>query len=354
MYVKLIASGYVNPIAMLRDIGRLLTSPEPTTALLSGFSQTSSAVIDSTPAGWTYVGSNMASDQPTIAGVEAATTWAGGTSNLCFSAPCISSPALKYAVLSTMCSSAGANGTSATTTNALSLTGATSASALGVVTSEGPRFVNTANPAGTGPYGYISNFGFPGKAGSTIHLIANQRHITIIHENTGMGAVWEASQTDAHTFYSTAPFVQYTHFGSPVTNPSLTANGPTTVSTLTTVIGGGIMTAAFNVTDVNTGTVYGNYDVGEATVVNKQSLLQTSGNTRANSITTTGALAYQISPVFYSIGSKGYPTQYVSGIVPIYWTAPDIGTSGDIVEVAGDSYTFFDANVNYGVILKTN
>ena len=169
-----------------------------------------------------------------------------------------------------------------------------------------------------------------------------------------MAAVWESSQTEAHTFYGTAPFVQYCHWDTSVVSRK-NIIVPTEVSTTQAE---SIMAAVFALTNPNTGTYYGTYDLFDSTTsspnLNTGSLAQTTLGTRVNTIASTGAPRYIINPVFYSLTTKGYPTQYVTGIVPVYWTGSGIGTSGDIVDVNGDSYTFFNAGTGFGLILKTS
>lgn len=68
MYVKLVATtaltGVGIPISsVLKDIARMLTATTPSLSLLTAFNQTSSVLVDATPAGWTYVGSNVPADQ---------------------------------------------------------------------------------------------------------------------------------------------------------------------------------------------------------------------------------------------------------------------------------------------------
>ena len=91
MYAKLVVgNAAINGYRAMRDIGRLITSASPSVSLLEAYSQSSSVIIDSTPAGWTYVGSNFAGDRPSIAAAAAAVnTTNGGFPNLCFSAPCL-------------------------------------------------------------------------------------------------------------------------------------------------------------------------------------------------------------------------------------------------------------------------
>jgi hypothetical protein len=184
-----------------------------------------------------------------------------------------------------------------------------------------------------------------------IHVIANPRHITIIIENTGLVAVWESSQTDAHTFYGTAPFVQYCHYTSSVLG-RLASIAPVAVTGTQTSFGWNA--AVFNVTSPNTGINYGTYDLTEGATLNIGHFAQTVAGLRANTISSTGLLAYTISPVYYAISTKGYPSQVVTGIVPIYYIGAGIGTTGDQVEINGESYTFFNAGSNLGIILKTS
>ena len=207
MYAKLVVGGTaISGIAAMRDICRLITSATPSTNSLGGFSTTSSVIVDATPAGWTYVGGNRAADQPTIAATGAATTLDGSAWNLCCSAPCLSGTTLKYAIFNPV------GYTTFSGITGFTLTGASSASALGVVTNEGPRIYQTATSATSTAAQYslrLINKYVMTNAGGVIHVIANQRHITIIMEKRGLSAIWESSMTDAHTYYSAAPFVQY-------------------------------------------------------------------------------------------------------------------------------------------------
>ena len=100
MYAKLVVGNApISALNAMRDIGRLITSTAPSTANLLAFSSSSSIIVDSTPAGWTYVGSTNANDQPTICATN--TNWQNNVqSNLCFSAPTLAnSSVLKYCAL---------------------------------------------------------------------------------------------------------------------------------------------------------------------------------------------------------------------------------------------------------------
>lgn len=343
MYAKLVVGNTaISSLGAMRDIGRLITDANPSISNLGAFNTSSSVIIDATPAGWTYVGSVTVADRPTIASTATSSAMTNDTNyNLCFSAPCLSSSALKYATLTVAYQSA-------TLGNSFCLAGASSATSLGILTNEGPRVFEIAANASSNVE--VQSAAILVTAGTVLHVIANSTHITIIEENRGMSAVWESSQTEVHTFYGIAPFVQYCHaLSSNISRYAVIV--PTSTSA---TISSSIATAVFNITNPNTGTNYGTYDPTEGLYWNIGSLAQSLASTRANTITSAGSPRYIINPVFYSLSTKGFPTQYVSGIVPIYWTGAGIGSSGDIVDVNGDSYTFFNAGTGFGVILKTS
>lgn len=343
MYAKLVVGNTtIHPILAMRDIGRLITSEEPSISLLSGFSTASSVIIDDTPAGWTYVGSAASTDRPSIADTSQPIGYTNDTHwNLAFSAPTLEEPTiLKYALLNLVWRN------TSNTNYVFALTGAESVSEEGVAVNEGPRGIfaaaETLNEGAT--------ISMKCAAGDIIHLIANPRHITIINENKGMSAVWETSNTEPHTFFQKAPVIQYSHANSSI----FTREPIVTPTTFTTTRTTSILDAAFGITDVNTGVFYGTYDVTQNLAANTAYLAQDIATYRTNSINANGLPRYQISPVFYQVGNLGYPTQYVSGVVPIFWTSPTLGTTGDNVDVSGDTYTYFNCGTGFGVIMKTD
>jgi len=348
MYAKLVV-GASNILSMqaIRDIARLCTSSSPSTSLLGGFSTASSVIIDSTPAGWTYVGSNNASDRPTIAAVGATGYAANDTQcNLVISAPCVEGTALKYASLNlSHLSSANAS-----SNNTFNLTGAVSATSLGVLTNEGPRYSTTTATTAT----HTNNTSILTTAGTVIHLIATPRFITIISEGRGMQAIWETSMSDVNRFYGRAPFIQHCHSVSSI----FTSAAIVVPTATTTAIAQTVCSAAFGVTDVNTGTFYGTYDTSGVTsnlaTLNIGSLNQTNASLRKNSITATGSPCYQVTPIFLQLGALGHPIQTVSGTTPAYWTNGAIGTTGDTLVVNGESYTYFNCGTGFGLALQTS
>ena len=346
MYVKLVSSGAIPAIGAMRDIGRLITSASPNVASLGAFSTTSSIVIDSTPAGWTYVGSNNSLDQPNIANTAASTAQPIQSTyyNLCFSSPTLANNSvLKYCALEVSL----ASNTSTTTTagSGFNLFGASGATSLGVITNGGARSGFTASSA------YFVDRILPTSLATTYHLIANPQHITIVYEGNGLVGVWESSQTDAHTFYNSAPMVQYSHIRS--NNYTWSANtGFSNANASGNPIGarGG----TFNITDPNTGTNYGTYDITEGGTINTLSYYQPMTGLRTNSSSASGLPTYQITPVYYSASTKGYPTQFVTGVVPIYWCNAGLGNSGDTVTVGADTYYYFNSGTGFGVLMKTS
>lgn len=351
MYAKLVVGNSVdgNVYQCIRDICRLLTSQNPSINDLSGqgFNIAASAVLDNTPAGWTYVGSSKPTDTPTIGAGSTDAAFVATYYNWALSAPMQDdSSKLKYALF-TQAFSGATTGTPYR--SMFSLTGAEFVTANGVATNEGYR--QCSGTAGTSISNSTLHFGI----GSVIHLIANQRHITVVQEGKGMMALWETTNTDVHTFYNKAAFVTYFHPTSSVTSVNLISSTvvPNTSTTLNTSIAG----IAFAVTNPNNGTFYGTFDLSVSGTMNLQNFFQCSGASRANSIDSVGNPKYQISPVFVHASTIGYPVQYISGIVPIYWCRSGLGSTGDTVDIDGDSYVYFNAGASgtaYGVLLKTS
>ena len=351
MYAKLVVGGsQINVQGAMRDIARLITAATPSLSLLGAFSASSSVLVDATPAGWTYVGSNYAGDQPTIAGTGAALATTGGV-NYCFSAPMQNNASiLKYCVLTNTVASPSTL-TFSTAGMGFNLTGASSATASGVVTNEGPRYYTNGNTS-TYSQTITTNNAVGVAAGVVLHLIANPQHVTIVIENAGITAVWETTSTDVHSFYNIPAFVQYSHYVSSKTTqtnivvPTVQNSSSTQTTTWSC--------AVFNVTNPNNGTNYGTYDPSVTNNLNIYSLVQSYAGTRVNACSATGIPQYAINPVYFSSTMIGYPTQFVTGPVPIYYVSGALGNTGDTVTVNGDTYYFFNCGTGFGVIMKTS
>lgn len=344
MYAKLVVGGAnISAYRAMRDIGRLLVSATPSVSLLEGYSQTSSVVIDDTPSGWTYVGSNFAGDQPTIAEIGAAINTTNGVfPNLAFSAPCLNGTT-KYAVLN-------ANHFVATAATYGVLTGAQSVSATGVCVNEGARSYTTST-ADTQSERDVHSLRI-GIAGMIIHVIANPRHITIIEEGRGLMAVWEMSNTSLNDFYNTAPFVQYSHANT----GNYLVGGITVPTAISTASTASILHTCFAITNPNTGITYGTYEptLSSATIAyaNVGYFARVSANGLQNGVSENGLPQYNILPIILSNDRHGYPSQYISGIVPVYFCGAGIGSTGDTVDVNGDTYYFFNTGTGFGLLMK--
>lgn len=341
MYAKLVV-GSTALIAhqAMRDIGRLIVSESPSVSLLGAFDQNNSVIVDDTPAGWTYVGSESVDDQPSIAAVGSPINYTVNTHwNLAFSAPCLEGTALKYAILNLTWRGAATN-----TNRLFNLTSAQSVTELGIATNEGPRY--TYSSSATSTVGTFNSIRV--NAGDVIHLIATPRHITLVNEGRGISAVFETTMTDVHRFFGTAPVVQYCHCDT--SNLARGTNtSPVIASTATT---GSFMAAAIAVTNVANGTFFGTYDATVGSTRNLGHYFHTAADMRQNTITEIGLPKYQVSPLFFQLGALGYPTQYVTGPVPIYLTAPNIGSSGDVMDINGDTYLFFNSGAGFGIAMK--
>jgi hypothetical protein len=351
MYAKLVVGATdANVYQCIRDMCRLLTSESPSISDLSGsgFSTTSSAIIDNSPAAWTFVGSSKTTDTPSIGAGSADATFSTTTyHNWALSAPMENDNSkLKYALFTQAFIGAS---TSTPYRSMFSLSGAVSVTSSGVATNEGYR----QGSSGTGTT--IINANLHTGIGSVIHLIANARHITVIQEAKGLMALWETTVTDVHTFYDKPAFITYAHTNASAASLSTISSVsiPNTGTTNANIIAG----VAFGVTNPNNGTFFGTYDLSANGTQNIYNLFQTSLVSRANAVDVSGNPKYQISPVFVHASSIGYPVQYVSGIVPIYWCKAGLGSTGDSVDIGGVTYTYFNtANTGgaFGVLMRTD
>lgn len=347
MYARLSTGGTgITAFTAMRDIARLLTSSAPHIGLVQSFSAAASVIIDPTPAGWTFVGSNSPLDNGSInSGNDLTGLTADVQYNIALSAPCLDNPLWKkYAVMTL----AYLGSPSSTATNSFALTAARSVSASGVCTNEGPRYWT----ASSGTAGWPHNQSLRTGSSDVFHVIANQRHITIVIEGRGFSAVWETSTTDVHRFYNEPPVVQLSHNVSSI----LTRDTIIAPTQRTSTAANAMLSAVIGAYNVANGSFSGTLEPTNSSTVNQDGnwLQMAAATSRVNTINEAGAPRYQINPVWLHIGWRGYPVQYVSGVVPIYWTKPQIGTTGDEMVIEGESYTFFNAGAGAGLVLKTS
>jgi hypothetical protein len=288
------------------------------------------------------------------------------------SAPCLDGTT-KYCVLNTINQIAGY------VNQNIQLTGASAFNGTGTATNQGPMFYNASSSDTENEQLNCSLR--VGLANRVVHLIANPRHITIIDQDRGMSAIWEMSSTDLNARYNTAPFVQYCH--ADTTIPQRASNTSTITYTpqpFTTAQGGSWLHACFGLTDPNTSSYYGVYDpcntsnpnpgypTTNATFLCKSygiSAVQGNGISTGTGLTLTPARAvrpgvnatglpkYNIQPVLLANDRIGWPTQYITGVVPVYFGPGEAGTSGDTTEINGETYYYFPCGA-WGLFMKIN
>ena len=364
MYAKLVMSsapGMYSDFA--RDIVRLVTSNSPTTALLSSstWNVAASTIVDPTPAGWTYVGSNVAGENVTLAAVNT-----GGTppepsqfgtvddlNRWVVSAPCLApnTSQLKYVSVGAQRDYNFNSGGPGAYVHKATLVLAQSATSGGALTNQSYRKYFT-NSQGGGDAS-AANWGFYGTG--TYHLIANARHITLIKENSHMQAIWEHTSTDLHVRYGITPVMHYSWYATNVGSAPAWASGTGVVAAGGTGSSGAWLV---NITDVATGTTYGALNIAAAT-----NTIQSNGVAQpylwpnlneANTISSTGASRQLVSPVMFQYYAYGYPTMYVTGVVPIYICKGGIGSAGDSVNVNGTDYIYIPVNAAFGVAIQSS
>ena len=363
MYAKLALSSNFTAASMqvcIRDMVRLLTSPNPTISLLSssgGFNVGASSIIDATPAGWTYVGSNV--DNASLNAPNSSTalisTAINGNSGArwVISAPCAAPNAskLKYAVFAGMGFFLGSN----VFQNAgIQLAGATGGSVDGSTVNTG-LLVQEYSGQGSAS----TNFGFGLQAATTYHLIANARHVTLIAEGFGVVALWEHSYSEVHQFLNQIPMVQFCQYGANGITSSLggdTRTGINTYSATQTQSVNPVPIFAvntFNTTNIGTGTTYGAYAHGNMTRPFQPYLYPHQG-VKGVSVSATGLNRNIVNPIMFNHFEFGYPTIYVTGVVPAYMCRGAIGSPGDVVSINGTDYVYFPVNTQMGLALLTS
>lgn len=361
MYAKLVMSSTptnTNYNDFCRDIIRLITSASPSTSLLSSntWNVAASAIFDSTPAGWTYVGSNFSGEEVTIGSVNSngGTPSNGSSYRWVARAPCASplSSKYKYVLMSSQNNSAfdNANYGQQNKYNCC-LSACTNSTSTGILTNEGYRSYSG------GGSGLLSgnDWGFAGTG--TYYLIANARHVTLIKDGSNMQALWEHSATDPHIYYNSAPMVFFSWtYATPGGSPSwATGTGATDAIRSTAYDGAWVM----NLTDTATGTNYGSRTVN---VSGSNAYYDNGANQpyfwpHLNKITTsnsTGLARHLVSPIMFNLFHHGYPTMYVTGTVPVYMMKGASGTSGDSINVNGTIYTYFNVNNALGLAMLTS
>ena len=352
MYAKLVYSAGISRTAtrygscnMIRDIVRLCTSNTPNVNNLIAFSNTSSVIIDTTPAGWSLVYSNGDSTTLPDANTDPNSQSALQEYYWAISAPCLgpgdNNSTLKYAKLTS--TYLGNVNTACTAALGFTITGAVSVSNTGTVTGESFRvFLSSTSSTAEAR---AADFDLGGNG--TYHLIATNRHLTIIKETVGFHSIFEHTVSDYHTFYGIAPVLVFNHKGV----NSNSADPGTTTST--TPVNGSQATGApagsngpqhskclFNITNPNTGTNYSVVQLGDASKTPYLSVRTATSLMRT--VASNGITRNLVVPLMVQFMEYGMPTCFITDVCDIYLTGGGIGTTGDTFSIAGTNYTYFD------------
>jgi hypothetical protein len=350
MYAKLVYSAGLSGTAntrysafnMIRDIVRLCTSDSPNVTNLVAFSNTSSVIVDTTPAGWSLVYSDVDGTTLPDANTDTNASPSNQVTYWAIKSDCIgpySGVTKKYAKLTTShISSRNSYSTNGQASSGFSLTSAVEVTDVGTVTGEGYRL---QYPSGTPSNSEATNLAAWDLSGNgTYHVVATQRHLTIIKEDAGYHAVWEHSVSDYHTFYDIAPVISIVFKGTTVSGPNSSAPASTAPAT------GGIPNAInnvrclHNITDVNTGT---NYSAASMSAQENQPYLSISSSySNLRTVSTTGTTRNIVMPIMFQLMQWGIPTCFVTNICDIYMCQGGIGMTGDTFNINDIIYTYFD------------
>jgi len=362
MYAKLVISsapGQYNDFA--RDIVRLVTSNNVTTALLSSstWNVTASVIVDPTPAGWSYVGSSVNTETTSPAAVN---TGVLGSTIPTPTSGAVVDQLLRWIIIAPCAAPNGSKNkyvsigsqydhNPAANQYKMTMTLAQSSTSSGALTNQSYRKYFTPDQGAS--QAENANWGFYGTG--TYHLVANARHITLIKEGSHIQAIWEHTSTDLHVRYGITPAIHYSWYDTGVGAAPSWASGTGVVAA-----GGAGSSGAWmvNVTNAATGTVYGSLNVA-----GDSNNFQTNGVgqpylwpnlNKANTISSTGTSRQLVSPFMFQYYAYGYPTMYVTGVVPIYMCKGGIGSAGDSVNVNGTDYIYIPVNAALGIAIQSS
>ena len=348
MYAKLVYSAGLSqtsntrfsPFNMVRDIVRLCTSPSPNVNNLVAFSNTSSVIVDTTPAGWSLVYSDVDGTTLPDANTDANASPSTQVNYWAISAPCLGpvDGTTKYAKLTTTYIS-NKNASSGTPSNSgFSLTSAVSVSNTGTVTGEGYRLQYPTGTPSSAEATRLAAWDLSGNG--TYHVIATQRHLTIIKDAAGYHSIWEHSISDYHTFYGITPVIAAAFRGTTVSGPNSTA--PASTSPPTGAISNTIdnVRCLHNITDVNTGTNYS--AISMAGQENQPYLSISNLYSNMKTVSRGGTTRNIVMPIMFQLMQWGVPTCFVTDICDIYMCQGGIGTTGDTITINGTVYNYFD------------
>jgi hypothetical protein len=131
--------------------------------------------------------------------------------------------------------------------------------------------------------------------------------------------------------------------GSVGTNVGPTAGGSSTAATVNQYA------CVYDIYDINSTTTYGNLMITpESSGTNNDvqtgahPYLFPANSGRGYTVNSSGQTKNIVSPIFFQIMQYGIPTVFVTGVCDIYMTKGGIGTTGDIIQIGGVDYTYFD------------
>lgn len=411
MYAKLVFSkdynwGSFNPSGttmkggnytnVIRDIVRLLTSDNPSIegciSDSNSFNKDASAVIDATPAGWTFIGSNIDGDSlpgdlsvpeangPSfLSGIDPTEEPGYSNGQWAIKAPCNDGQTFKTVILGQMTGNdTDANYDLRERSGVLIARVQRKYSIcrgiyiIGAVDAE----YDDGNLTITGIAEYpfrggnpwtwtTANAWFSNRGGGPVgvyHLIANQRHITLIRENAGLTAVWEFSNTDAHTAFKSPPFIVLNWIYGAARMASGTI-GQGTAATDTyqwTTLFKFFSLADNTYSDIKplyTGNWVGDNIMPGYQGASNPYLFPWSYPKKIPTVAPNGLPRSIVSPIMFQLYQHGYPTMFVTGVTPVYMTNGGIGIAGDTMVINEETYYYFPVtpattNPSYGLALK--
>ena len=372
MYARLDLSANTPSWVFWMQVTHLVTNSSPaiyTGTVLDSYFANTSTVIDSTPGGWSFVGSSSAT-YDTIAELysrlgsanpasDFSVFISNGTNwNLTVSAPVSSNTSktkyvnFNHTLLETALSGSYSNGY---------MGGMSLCSFANQTTVVDQTWFHTSPQANPPNENHSSgNFGFTG--GKSFHILCNNSHITIVDDNVGFEGVWDSQGSDHHEYYNTPATTivmagntqcqlgvvnafnpaDYFEAGGPHSNSSAQFYSPF-------AMGVDVVNPSNNYTfpvklfnyiqDANT-SIQGNGTYRKT--MNTPSLYPSYSDPYPVTRLANSAVRTQIVPITYNMG-YGYPTQVVTGTSPVYYASANVGASGDTIDINGEEYVYLNA-----------
>jgi hypothetical protein len=369
MYARLDLSANTPSWLFWMQVVHLVTNTSPTIftgTILNNYFANTSTVIDSTPSGWSFVGSSTGQyDTPAefyqrLGDGNPHTEFAyyrnnNDNWNLTVGAPVSANTSrTKYVNFNHTLLEAGSN--------ANGYMGCMSLCSFANQSTVVDQTWFHTSPSSNPPAENSSSGNFSFIAGKSFHILCNNSHITIVDDNVGFEGVWDSQGSDHHEYYNTPAttivmagntLYQLANTGAINAADYMEAGGPhsNAAAQFYSPFAMGVDIAnssnnyvfpvkLFNYSQDSNTSIQTNGAFRKT--MNTPSLYPSYSDPYPVTRLANNAIRTQIVPITYNIG-YGYPTQVVTGTSPVYYASANVGVSGDTIDINGEEYVYLNA-----------